>query len=365
MSTPAELLADGRRERIYSGAAWSVGDAHGPLDRGWTGSRSWEGPQLDGDDVWDLASVTKPIAGLAVMALVERGALGLDDTVGTYLPGYRGGDKADLTLRQLLTHTSGIPGQVPLYRDHPTRAALLDAVRLLPLTAAPGTRVQYSSQGFIVLGLVAEAATGQPLDELVERLVCAPIGLRDTVFRPDAGRRARAVATEDCPWRRRLVVGEVHDENAVVLGGVGAHAGLFSTLADMERLGAALAAGGRDLLRPGTLALMTAPHTDDLALRRALAWQGRDPVDSPAGEVFGPDSYGHTGFTGTSLWVDPATRRYAVLLTNRVHPARTGEGITALRRAFHDIAAHMTVDAAEDRHGTGQAGGRGGTRDGA
>ncbi|MFC9111810.1 serine hydrolase domain-containing protein [Streptomyces sp. NPDC057092] len=365
MSTLTELLAEGRRERVYSGAAWSVGHAHGPLDRGWTGSRSWDGPPLDGDDVWDLASVTKPIAGLAVMALAERGALGLDDTVGTYLPGCRGGDKADLTVRQLLTHTSGIPGQVPLYRDHPTRAALLDAVRLLPLTAAPGTRVQYSSQGFIILGLVAEAATGQPLDELVERLVCAPLGMRDTVFRPDAGRRARAVATEDCPWRRRLVVGEVHDENAVVLGGVGAHAGLFSTLADMERLGAALAAGGRDLLRPGTLALMTAPHTDGLALRRALAWQGRDPVDSPAGEVFGPDSYGHTGFTGTSLWVDPAARRYAVLLTNRVHPARTGEGITALRRAFHDIAARMTVDAAEDRHGTGQAGGRAGTRDGA
>ncbi|MGW7566748.1 serine hydrolase domain-containing protein [Streptomyces tendae] len=339
MSALAELLAGGREQRIYSGAAWAVGGPGGPLDRGWTGTRSWAGPALDGDDVWDLASVTKPIAGLAVMALVERGALGLDDTVGAYLPDYRGGDKAELTVRQLLTHTSGIPGQVPLYRDHPTRAALLEAVRLLPLTAQPGTRVQYSSQGFIVLGLLAEAAAGEPLDALVERLVCAPLGLRDTVFCPDADRRARAVATEDCPWRGRPVVGEVHDENAVVLGGVGGHAGLFSTLADMERLGAALAAGGRGLLRPDTFALMTAAHTDGLALRRALAWQGRDPVGSPAGEVFGPDSYGHTGFTGTSLWVDPATRRYAVLLTNRVHPARTGDGIVALRRAFHDAAA--------------------------
>ncbi|MCC9154682.1 beta-lactamase family protein [Streptomyces parvulus] len=356
MSTLAALLDEGRARRVYSGAAWSVGDADGPLDRGRTGTRSWDGPPLDGDDLWDLASVTKPVAGLAVMALVERGALGLDATVGTYLPEYRGGDKETVTVGQLLAHTSGIPGQVPLFRDHPTRAALLDAVRLLPPTAAPGTRVQYSSQGFIVLGLIAEAATGRPLDELVAELVCAPAGLRDTVFRPDAGRRERAVATEDCPWRGRTVVGEVHDENAVVLGGVGGHAGLFSTLADMERLGIALAGGGRGLLAPDTFARMTAPHTDHLALRRALAWQGRDPVGSPAGDVFGPDSYGHTGFTGTSLWVDPATGRYAVLLTNRVHPTRAGDGIVALRRAFHDAAARLPRDGARPAPPCGMAG---------
>ena len=341
MSALAELLATGREQHVYSGAAWSVGGAEGPLDRGWTGTRSWGGQALDGGELWDLASVTKPIVGLAVMALVERGTLTLDDTVGAHLPGYRDGDKADLTIRQLLTHTSGIPGQVPLYRDHPTRASLLEAVRLLPLTAAPGTRVQYSSQGFIILGSIAEAATGQPLEVLVEHLVTAPLGMQHTVFRPDAARRARAVATEDCPWRGRPVVGEVHDENAVVLGGVGGHAGLFAPLQDMELLGTALAAGGRGLLRPETFALMTAAHTNGLTLRRALAWQGQDPIGSPVGTAFGPDSYGHTGFTGTSLWVDPATRRYAVLLTNRVHPTRDGDGITAVRRAFHTAAAKL------------------------
>ncbi|MFJ4467737.1 serine hydrolase domain-containing protein [Streptomyces sp. NPDC089424] len=336
-----QVLIRGREERVYSGAAWSVGDANGAVLRGWTGTRSWNGPELDGTELWDLASVTKPIVGLAVMALVERGVLALDDTVGAHLPDYRGGDKENLTVRHLLTHTSGIPGRVPLYRDYPTRTALLDAVRLLPVTARPGARVEYSSQGFIVLGLIAEAAAGQPLDHLVDRLVGAPLGMRHTLFRPGAQWRTRAVATEDCPWRGRTIVGEVHDENAAVLGGVGGHAGLFSTLRDMELLGAALAAGGGKLLKADTFARMTAAHTDHLALRRSLAWQGQDPVTSPVGSSFGPDSYGHTGFTGTSLWVDPATARYAVLLTNRVHPTRAGDGIVGVRRAFHEAAARV------------------------
>jgi CubicO group peptidase (beta-lactamase class C family) len=336
-----DLLAAGRDRRVYSAAAWSAGDAVATLDRGWTGTRSWGGETLDGTETWDLASVTKPVVGLAVMALADAGALRLTDTVGDHLPEYRGGDKEKLTIHQLLAHTSGIPGQVPLYRDHPTRDALLTAVRLLPLTAEPGTRVQYSSQGFIILGLVAEAAAGETLDVLVRRLVCDPLGMTGTGFRPGADARRRAVATEDCPWRGRVVAGEVHDENAVVLGGVGGHAGLFAPLADMERLGRSLAGGARELLRPRTFARMTAVHTEGLNLRRCLAWQGQDPADPPAGRSFGPRAYGHTGFTGTSIWVDPAAGRYAVLLTNRVHPSRAGDGITAVRRAFHDAVAAL------------------------
>jgi CubicO group peptidase (beta-lactamase class C family) len=347
MSSLADLLAAGRARGVYSAAAWSVGNAAETLDRGWTGTRSWGGQALDGGESWDLASVTKPVVGLAVMALVDEGALRLGDTVGDHLPEYRGGDKAELTVSQLLAHTSGIPGQVPLYREHPTRAALLEAIRLLPLTAEPGTRVQYSSQGFIILGLVAEAAAGQTLDVLVRRLVCEPLGMTGTGFRPDAEARGRAVATEDCPWRGRLVVGEVHDENAAVLGGVGGHAGLFAPLADMERLGRSLAGGARELLRPGTFERMTAVHTEGLGLRRCLAWQGQDPTGSPVGRSFGPHSFGHTGFTGTSVWVDPATGRYVVLLTNRVHPSRAGDGITPVRHAFHDAAAALT---GEDRN---------------
>lgn len=278
MSTLDELLAEGREQRVYSGAAWSVGGPQGPTDRGWTGTRSWDGQPLDGNDLWDLASLTKPVVGIAVMALVERGALGLDDTIGTHLQEYRHSDKADLTVRQLLTHTSGIPGQVPLYRDHPTRAQLLEAVRHLPLTAKPDTRVQYSSQGFIILGLVAEAATGQPLQDLVTQLVCTPLGMRRTLFHPAPEHREQAVATENCGWRRSMIVGQVHDENAAVLREPSGHAGLFSTLGDMELLATALADEGRGLLTPATRRPHDGPPHRRLepASRTRLAGTGRD-----------------------------------------------------------------------------------------
>ncbi|MFD6277907.1 serine hydrolase domain-containing protein [Streptomyces sp. NPDC060209] len=331
----AAVLTEGRARRLYSGAAWSVGSARGPLDRGWLGSRSWDGAELDGTDLWDLASVTKPVVGLVVMALAERGALSLKGTVGELLPRYRDTDKAGLTVTELLAHTSGLPGRVPMYRSHGTREALLTALGTLPLRSGPDVRVEYSSQGFMLLGLIAEHAGGQGLDALTAELVCAPLGLGDTGFNPGPAERERAVATELCPWRGRTVVGEVHDENAAVLGGIAGHAGLFSTLADVERLAVSLAGGARELLRPETFSLMTAPHTDGLNLRRALAWQGQDPAGSPVGPSFGPASYGHTGFTGTSLWIDPGTGRYAALLTNRVHPTREGDGIAGLRREFH------------------------------
>ncbi|MGE9696258.1 MULTISPECIES: serine hydrolase domain-containing protein [unclassified Streptomyces] len=330
------LLAEGRERGLYSGAAWAVSTPDGGVDRGWFGTRAWDGPPLDGEEWWDLASVTKPVVGLVVMALADRGLLSLEAPLAAYLPRYRDTPIAPLTVEALLAHTSGLPGQVPMYRTHPTREALLDGLARLPLSGPPGRRVTYSSQGFMLLGLLAEAAGGEGLDVLVDRYVCAPLGLRGTRFGPVPPERA--VATEECPWRGRVVRGEVHDENAVVLGGIAGHAGLFAPLADVEGLARSLAGGARELLRPATYARMTAPHTDGLNLRRALAWQGQDPGDaSPVGGSFGPDAYGHTGFTGTSLWIDPATGRYAVLLTNRVHPSREERGFGALRKEFHGL----------------------------
>ncbi|QYN18122.1 serine hydrolase [Amycolatopsis sp. DSM 110486] len=324
---------------LYSAAAWSVGTADEVLDRGVLGPRWHGGPEATEESRWDLASVTKPVVGIVVVALAERGLLDLDEPLPRHLPAYAGGDKAGITVRQLLAHTSGLPGGTPLYREHPTREALLEAIRTGPLRSSPGTRVEYSSQGFILLGLIAEAAGGAPLDRLVTELVTQPLGLTATGFGPAQGFLADAVATEDCPWRGRVVCGQVHDENAVVLGGICGHAGLFATLGDVERLGQALAGGAQALLKPASHTEMIACHTEDLALRRGLAWQGLDVPGSPVGTALEPTSYGHTGFTGTSLWIEPERGRFYVLLTNRVHPSRSTPGIEKVRREFHARAA--------------------------
>ncbi|GAA2756722.1 serine hydrolase domain-containing protein [Actinopolymorpha rutila] len=336
------LLEHARTDRVYSGAAWSAGTADGPVRRGHLGTLAWNGEPVTEDTGWDLASLTKPVAGLVVMALVERGLLALTDPVAMHLPEYAGTDKADLTVWHLLTHTSGIPGGQRLYRDHPDRDGLLAAVRDLPLRGGPGTRVEYSSQGFIVLGLVAEAAAGRPLDALVREYVAEPLGATDLTYNPPRERWRRTAATEECAWRGRLIQGTVHDENAEVLGGISAHAGLFATLADVERLGLALVRGGRAehgrLLAPRTLAVMTRPATDHLNLRRSLAWQGNDLLSTLPGDLMSGSAYGHAGFTGTSLWVDPELGLYVTLLTNRVHPERDASTMPRLRPRFHNLA---------------------------
>ncbi|MCR6487515.1 beta-lactamase family protein [Amycolatopsis sp. OK19-0408] len=327
----AELLARARDARVFSAAAWSVGTADGVLDRGMLGTRWWDGPAAVETSRWDLASVTKPIVALVIAALAERGALSLDDPLARHLPSYADTDKASITVRQLLTHTSGLPGGTPLWRTHGTRESLLEAIRTTPLP--PGRRVEYSSQGFILLGLIA--STHAPLDELVAEYVTTPAGMTATAFGPVPD----AVATEDCGWRGRVVTGQVHDENAVVLGGVCGHAGLFAPLADLERLGQVLAGGAAPLLKPATHAEMIAGHT--VGLRRGLGWQGLDVPGSPVGVSLAPDAYGHTGFTGTSLWVEPSRGRYYVLLTNRVHPSRASDAIASVRREFHDAAVRI------------------------
>jgi CubicO group peptidase (beta-lactamase class C family) len=352
VSRIGEILQRGRAERLFSGAAWSVGTADAELDGGCLGTLAWDGDPVSDDTLWDLASVTKPIAGLALMALIDDGHLLLDDPIARYLPEFTASDKAVLTIRELLTHTSGIPGQIPLYRWCHTPAELVAAIRDVPVAHAPGQRVIYSSQGFIVLGLVAEALTETRLDKIIANRVTGPAGMSETRFRLSEADQTRAAATEDCPWRGRLVQGTVHDENAEVMGGVAAHAGLFAPIADLARLGKILCRGGgldsgagfdsgRPLLSPAAFTTMITPATDHLPLRRCLAWQGRDRVNSPAGDLLGPRAYGHTGFTGTSLWADPELGGYVALVTNRVHPARESRGFDRVRRVVHNVAARM------------------------
>ncbi|SDT34028.1 serine hydrolase domain-containing protein [Microlunatus soli] len=348
------LIAAGREQRIFSAAAWAAGDRDGVLVRGHLGTRAWPeyagevdqeerpldtGP-LNGTELFDLASVTKPLVALVIFALIENGRLDLGDTVGQVLDEYAGSSFADRPIAELLLHTSGLPGRIPLFRRAGSRTAMLEALGQLPILTRPGSRVEYSSQGFILLGLIAERVSGDRLDALITDLVAKPADAATLQFQPSG---IPCVATESCAWRGRIVQGQVHDENAAVLGGTAGHAGLFGSLDDLISIGRGLLANQTDpvFVAPSTLRVMTKPRTDELNLRRSYGWQGVDHPSSVAGSLIGPNGYGHTGFTGTSLYVDPDAGRWYVLLTNRVHPSRDAEGIGPIRRRAHNLLSRL------------------------
>ena len=304
------------------------------------------------DTVFDLASVTKPIASLASMLLIERGFLRLDDPVADFIPEFGCGEKSNITIRHLLCHTSGIPGQIPLYQHARDRQEILRQVYGLELLFPSGAGVVYSSQGLMALDEVMSRVTNQAgiaasWDALLETAVFHPLGLEKTRFRPPAEWRENVAATEDCPWRGRVMVGEVHDRNAFVMGGIAAHAGLFSTAWELAIIGQLMLNRGRwgssAVLAPRTVEIMTSCHTEGLPLARGLGWQMKDRVGSPAGDLMSDRSFGHTGFTGTSIWVDPATHLLGVLLTNRIHPSRDNERIARVRALFYNAVAAAAV----------------------
>lgn len=304
------------------------------------------------DTVFDLASVTKPIAALACMLLIERGLLRLDDPVADFIPEFGWGEKSSITIRHLLCHTSGIPGQIPLYQHARNRREILRQVYGLELLFPPGSGVVYSSQGLMVLDEVMSRVANQAdiaasWDALLETAVFRPLGLEKTRFCPPAEWRENTAATEDCAWRGRIIVGEVHDRNAFVMGGIAAHAGLFSTAWELAALGELMLNRGRSgsavVLAPRSVEVMTRCHTDGLPLARGLGWQMKDRVGSPAGDLMSDRSFGHTGFTGTSIWMDPATNLLGVLLTNRIHPSRDNEKIARVRALFYNAVAAAAV----------------------
>lgn len=306
---------------------------------------------MTADTIFDLASLTKVTATLpCVLQLVAAGELGLDDPARRYLAGFAGAGKDRVTVRQLLTHTSGLPAFQPYFESLPSAAAVLAAALAEPLETAPGTVCRYSDLGFIVLGELCAAIAQRPLDQLARDYVFRPLGMADTGFLPPATLRGRIAATE--PADGHAKIGKVHDENAEALGGVAGHAGLFGTVADLGRYAAAWAgpqdAGpGLDLIGvPGWLrAEALRCQTEALAAqqpsaRRGLGWGLRDDQWDNMGPGWPADGAGHTGFTGTSLSVDPASGMWAVLCTNAVHFGRGPEhSVKALRMQVHGLIA--------------------------
>jgi serine-type D-Ala-D-Ala carboxypeptidase len=302
------------------------------------------------DTVFDLASLTKPIAtATALMLLLEAGRVQLDDPIGTYLDAWRRPACATPTLRQLLSHCSGLPAWRPYYqaidRTSPRpdrRRAVYAAVHREPLTYPPGTSVLYSDIGFILLGEIVETLTGMPLDAFCRQEIFAALHLGDMAFRNlerpwPVG--VRFASTEQCPWRRRILDGEVHDENAWSMGGVAGHAGLFATGRQVWQFAQGLLDGlqGRSwLVSTLTARTFTACQGVPQGSTWALGWDTPTPGKSSAGRYFSPEAIGHLGFTGTSLWIDSTKQAVVVLLTNRVHPSRQREGIRTFRPLLHD-----------------------------
>ena len=299
------------------------------------------GPAVATDAIFDLASLTKLFVGTATLALFDRRKFALSDPIVGVMPEFAGRDKrrSKVTLRHLLTHSSGLPAHVQ-FRDDVGNAAIVARVCATPLEYAPGGDAIYSDLGFIVLGEAVARLFGQRLDAAVRDLVSEPLGLPSLTYRPPAALLDRLVCTENDSWRGRLLRGEVHDENAWAMGGVAGHAGLFGTAGEVAELAEAYRLGGavdlrRVLLRP-TAARAVREHVRSAEERRGFAWALKVSDASSCGPRFSPHSFGHTGYTGTSVWVDPKRGLTVVLLTNRVFVSREPGPIHALRVAVHE-----------------------------
>jgi uncharacterized protein YbbC (DUF1343 family)/CubicO group peptidase (beta-lactamase class C family) len=298
-------------------------------------------PMTD-DTIFDSASLTKVIATApAIMLLAERDKLRLDDKVDHWITNFKAHGKGAVTIRHLLTHTSGLR---PSLSSEPTWSGLAKAIDLAKeerLTAQPGTKFRYSDINFILLGEIVQLASGQLLDEFTSKHIYQRLGMRDTGFLPPFEQRSRVAPTERVDGE--ILHGIVHDPTARRMDGVAGHAGLFTTAADLSRFAQMMLNGGklngRRIFKSETVQLMTSVHTPKgMKAKRGLGWDIDSPYSSPRGNHFKIGGYGHTGWTGGSLWVDPATRTIVILMTSRTHPDGKGN-VIALRREVATLAA--------------------------
>ena len=328
---PGASLAVGYREKLL------VARGYGRLDY------TSNSPPATLNSVYDLASLTKVVCtSTLAMQAFDRGAIDLEDRLSRFFPEFRERRKQQVALKHLLTHSSGLPAHIPFYEQTNGKENILQRILDIPLEYRPGSRSVYSDLGFILLGAVVEKACGDSLDNLARERIFQPLGMVRTCFHPPSDWRHHMAPTEMDPWRKRLLRGEVHDENAYAMGGVAGHAGLFGTAADLGVFCQALLNGGvynhRRIVKRSTLEIFTRHQAQPPESSRALGWDTPSPNCS-AGSRLSPQSYGHTGFTGTSLWIDPRRRLFIVFLTNRVHPSRDNSTIQPARREVADTVA--------------------------
>ncbi len=296
------------------------------------------------DAIFDMASLTKVVATTtACMLMEEKGLLDLNGPVQNYFPDFTGANKGQVTIRHLLTHSSGLPAYRKYFLEDKSPAEIVAAILQEELAYAPGTQTVYSDLGIILLGKILERISNKKLDALCRDEIFEPLHMQHTRYNPPANWRSRIPPTEAETWpagkRGKFVHGVVHDENAFALGGVSAHAGLFSTAGDLAIFMQMLLQGGSvnetKLLKRETIARFTQRQELPPGSSRALGWDTADGKNS-AGKLMSASAFGHTGFTGTSIWADPARGLFVILLSNRVHPTRENKCILSFRAQLHD-----------------------------
>jgi serine-type D-Ala-D-Ala carboxypeptidase len=316
-------------------------------------------PEVATVSIFDLASLTKVVGTTAMaMILYERGLLDLEAPVTAIVPEFTSGladddaRRCDVTLRMLLAHTSGLPAYEKLFLRAKTGDALLQAAFTTQLTATPGTRAEYSDIGFIILGVALERLADESLATFCQREVFGPLGMARTTFNSAPGLKDSIPPTaDDRTFRHRIIQGEVQDENASVLGGIAGHAGLFSTSEDLAIFAHAMLNAGHPILRSSTVELFTRRESAPPGTSRALGWD-TPSAPSQSGKYFSPRSFGHLGYTGTSLWIDADRQLSIILLTNRTWPDCQNQAIKQVRPAFNDaVIQTMEKDAGAPNRG--------------
>jgi CubicO group peptidase (beta-lactamase class C family) len=296
-------------------------------------------PEVTTRTLYDLASLTKVVATTAMaMILYERGVVDLEAPVTAIVPEFAGDDshRGDVTLRMLLTHSSGLPAYEKLFLRTASREALLQAAFATSLANVPGAHAEYSDIGFIILGVALQRLADEPLEVFCQREVFGPLGMTHTTFNPAPALKDTIPPTaDDRTFRHRIIQGEVQDENASILGGVAGHAGLFSTAEDLAKFAHSMLNGGHPILRRTTVELFTRREISPQGTSRALGWD-TPSRPSQSGKYFSAKSFGHLGYTGTSLWIDLDRQLSITLLSNRTWPDCQNQAIKQLRPAFHD-----------------------------
>ncbi len=349
------ILRDAIAQRAFPGAALAVTHRGALVASQGLGRFTYDetSSEVHADTVFDLASLTKVLATTAIaMLLYERGKLSLDEPLAAILPGFvtlapkhQQEWRQGVTIRMLLAHSSGLPAYEKLFQFAATRDDLMRAALTAPLRTEPDTYAEYSDLGFIVLGEALAKKSRVPLDVFVRDKIFAPLGMTRTCFNPPPPIKNQIPPTQDDrSFRHRVIQGEVNDENAYVMDGVAGHAGIFAPATDVARFAECMLRGGAPIFQRETIKLFTHRQQSPPLTVRALGWDTPSRLESSSGRWFSLVSFGHLGFTGTSLWIDPGRKLSVTLLTNRTWPDRASQLIREVRPQLHDAIVEALAE---------------------